>query len=128
MDATASGVAGEAPALYDISSISNSDLKQIIPIAILVIGLLLALVLRSLVAPLYLIASVGISYLAALGLSVLLFIKLGDSRRPGLLPAVPDVHLPAGARRGLQHPGDDQDQGGGAQAAAARGSVPRASA
>jgi RND superfamily putative drug exporter len=77
--ANASGVAGEAPALYDISSISSSDLKRIIPIAILVIGLLLALVLRSLVAPLYLIASVGVSYLAALGLSVLLFIKLGNS-------------------------------------------------
>jgi len=77
--ATASGVAGEAPVLYDISSISNSDLKKIIPVAILVIGLLLAIVLRSLVAPLYLIASVGISYLAALGLSVLLFIKIGGS-------------------------------------------------
>ncbi len=77
--ASDSGVAGEAPALYDISSISNSDLKRIIPIAILVIGLLLALVLRSLVAPLYLIASVGVSYLAALGLSVLLFIELGNS-------------------------------------------------
>src|SRR5215469_8067843 len=75
--ATDSGVAGEAPALYDISSISNSDLKHIIPIAILVIGLLLAIVLRSLVAPLYLIASVGVSYLAALGLSVLLFITIG---------------------------------------------------
>jgi putative drug exporter of the RND superfamily len=77
--ANASGVAGEAPAIYDINSISNSDLKKIIPVAILVIGLLLALVLRSLIAPLYLIASVGISYLAALGLSVLLFIKLGGS-------------------------------------------------
>jgi putative drug exporter of the RND superfamily len=75
--ATASGVAGQAPALYDISSISTSDLKHIIPIAILAIGILLALVLRSLVAPLYLIASVGISYLAALGLSVLVFIKIG---------------------------------------------------
>ena len=77
--ATASGVAGEAPALYDISTISGSDLKRIIPVAILVIGLLLALVLRSLVAPLYLIASVGVSYLAALGLSVLLFVKLRGS-------------------------------------------------
>jgi len=77
--ATASGVAGEAPALYDISSISTSDLKLIIPIAIAAIGLLLALVLRSLVAPLYLIASVGVSYLAALGLSVLVFIKAGHS-------------------------------------------------
>ena len=77
--ATASGVAGEAPALKDISSISTSDLKHIIPIAILAIGILLALVLRSLVAPLYLIASVGVSYLAALGLSVLIFIKAGGS-------------------------------------------------
>jgi putative drug exporter of the RND superfamily len=77
--AVASGVGGEAPALHDISSISVSDLKHIIPVAILAIGILLALVLRSLVAPLYLIASVGISYLAALGLSVLLFIKLGGS-------------------------------------------------
>jgi RND superfamily putative drug exporter len=74
-----SAVGGQAPALYDISSISNSDLIRVIPIAILAIGMLLALVLRSLVAPLYLIASVGLSYLAALGLSVLLFIDIGGS-------------------------------------------------
>ena len=77
--AAQSAVGGEAPALYDISAVSNSDLVKVIPIAIVVIGILLALVLRSLVAPLYLIASVGLSYLAALGLSVLLFIKLGNS-------------------------------------------------
>jgi RND superfamily putative drug exporter len=77
--ASDSALGGEAPALYDISSISNSDLKRIIPIAIVAIGILLALVLRSLVAPLYLIASVGISYLAALGLSVLVFIEIGHS-------------------------------------------------
>ena len=106
-----SAVGGEAPALYDISAVSNSDLTRIIPIAIVVIGILLALVLRSLVAPLYLIASVGLSYLAALGLCVLLFIKIGGSERDRLLPAVPDVHLPARARRGLQHPGHDADHG-----------------
>ncbi|HEY2305346.1 MAG TPA: MMPL family transporter [Streptosporangiaceae bacterium] len=77
--ASDSALGGEAPALYDISSISNSDLKHIIPYAIIAIGILLALVLRSLVAPLYLIASVGISYLAALGLSVLIFIEIGNS-------------------------------------------------
>jgi RND superfamily putative drug exporter len=77
--AIASGVAGEAAALNDISSISTSDLKHIIPVAILAIGILLALVLRSLVAPLYLIASVGLSYLAALGLAVIVFIKIGHS-------------------------------------------------
>ena len=79
ISAADSGVGGEAPALYDISSISNSDLVRVIPIAILAIGILLALVLRSLIAPLYLIASVGLSYLAALGLAVLLFVEIGNS-------------------------------------------------
>ena len=62
-----------------MSSISDSDLSRVIPVAILVIGVLLALVMRSLVAPLYLIASVGLSYLAAMGLAVLLFIDIGGS-------------------------------------------------
>ena len=79
LHATDSGVTGEAPALYDISSISNSDLAHVIPIAIIVIGVLLALVMRSLVAPLYLIASVALSYFAALGLAVIMFIELGGS-------------------------------------------------
>jgi putative drug exporter of the RND superfamily len=79
LHATDSGVTGEAPALYDISTISNSDLAHVIPIAIIVIGVLLALVMRSLVAPLYLIASVAISYFAALGLAVIIFIELGHS-------------------------------------------------
>jgi RND superfamily putative drug exporter len=79
LHATDSGVTGEAPALYDISSISNSDLAHVIPIAIIVIGVLLALVMRSLVAPLYLIASVALSYFAALGLAVIVFIEIGGS-------------------------------------------------
>ena len=56
--ATDSGVAGQAPAPDDVSTISDRDLKRIVPIAVLVIGIMLALVLRSLVAPLYLLASV----------------------------------------------------------------------
>jgi len=79
LHATEYGVAGEAPAIYDINSISNSDLAHVIPIAIIVIGVLLALVMRSLVAPLYLIASVALSYFAALGLAVLIFIELGNA-------------------------------------------------
>jgi RND superfamily putative drug exporter len=77
--AVANGVAGEAPALYDISATSDSDLIHIIPLAVIAIAILLALVLRSLVAPLYLIASVVLSYLAALGLACLVFIELGHS-------------------------------------------------
>jgi RND superfamily putative drug exporter len=88
------GVGGQAPATYDISTISNSDLATVIPIAIVVIGLLLALVMRSLVAPLYLIVSVGLSYLAALGLSVLVFIKIaGDGGLVFFLPFLMFVFL-----------------------------------
>jgi RND superfamily putative drug exporter len=79
LHATAMGVGGEAPAFYDISQISNSDLAHVIPIAIVVIGVLLALVMRSLVAPIYLILSVALSYFAALGLAVIVFIWLGNS-------------------------------------------------
>jgi putative drug exporter of the RND superfamily len=74
-----SGVAGEAAALYDVSSTSNRDLFHVIPVAIAAIAVLLALVLRSVVAPLYLILSVALSYLAALGVSTLVFIDLGGS-------------------------------------------------
>jgi RND superfamily putative drug exporter len=77
--ASASGVAGEAAAIYDVSHISDGDLRHIIPIAVLAIGLVLAIVLRSLIAPIYLILSVVLSYLASLGISVILFIRFGTS-------------------------------------------------
>ena len=83
--ATGYGVAGDAPALYDVSRASDTDLLHIFPVAIAVIGILLALVMRSLVAPVYLIASVAISYLAAFGLSVLLF---QDASGAGGLPFI----------------------------------------
>jgi RND superfamily putative drug exporter len=79
LHATDYGVGGEAPAFYDISSISDSDLAHVLPIAIVVIGLLLIMVMRSLIAPIYLIASVALSFFAALGLSVVLFMKLGGA-------------------------------------------------
>jgi putative drug exporter of the RND superfamily len=85
--ATAYGVAGAVPAGYDLSQASDADLLRVFPVAIIVIGLLLALVLRSLIAPLYLIASVVISYLAAWGLSVLLFQDAASAG--GLYHAVP---------------------------------------
>ncbi|MHB8312830.1 MAG: MMPL family transporter, partial [Candidatus Dormibacteria bacterium] len=77
--AVADGVAGEAAALADVSALSNQDLLHVVPLAALAIAVLLGLVLRSLVAPLYLIASVIISYLAALGAAVLVFADLGGA-------------------------------------------------
>ena len=94
LGATAYGVGGEAPAFYDISHISDSDLVHVVPVAIIVIGLLLCLVIRSLVAPLYLIASVALSYFAALGLASLLFIKLGgESGLTFILPFLMFIFL-----------------------------------
>jgi RND superfamily putative drug exporter len=80
--AAQSGVAGQAASVYDVSRISSTDLKHVIPLVLVVIALLLVALLRSLVAPLYLIASVGLSYLAALGFAVLAFVVIGGS--PGI--------------------------------------------
>jgi RND superfamily putative drug exporter len=75
--ATSNGVDGNAAGASDVGALSNHDLGMIIPIVMLVLGLLLAIVLRSLIAPLYLVASVALSYLASLGLCVLVFVVLG---------------------------------------------------
>jgi RND superfamily putative drug exporter len=85
--ASAYGVVGAVTAGYDLSQVSDADLLRVFPVAIIIIGLLLALVLRSLIAPLYLIASVVLSYLAAWGLSVLLF--QDAARAGGLYHAIP---------------------------------------
>jgi RND superfamily putative drug exporter len=73
------GVAGDSPSLYDVQSASHGDLLRLIPVAVVVIGLLLALLLRSAVAPLYLVVSVALSYLASLGASVLVFQVFGGN-------------------------------------------------
>ena len=73
------GIASSNAFAYDITQISNSDLERIIPIVGLMIALLLALVLRSLIAPLYLVASVALSFLAAWGLVAIIFVHLGVS-------------------------------------------------
>jgi RND superfamily putative drug exporter len=75
--AQASGFYGQVAFAYDVSDISSRDLARIIPIVAILIAILLALVLRSLIAPLYLVASIVLSYFAALGITALVFVKLG---------------------------------------------------
>jgi putative drug exporter of the RND superfamily len=72
-----SGVLGLDAASYDIEDYSTADLQAVAPVVLGAIGLLLVLLLRSLVAPIYLIATVGLSYLAALGFATLVFVRLG---------------------------------------------------
>jgi RND superfamily putative drug exporter len=75
--AEAQGVFGIQPFAYDVDQLSSSDLWHIIPVVALLIAILLAIVMRSLVAPLYLVTSVLLSYLAALGLTALIFVHFG---------------------------------------------------
>jgi len=75
--AKATGLLGNLEFSYDIRQISGSDLQRIIPIVAILIAILLAAVMRSAVAPLYLVASVVISYFGALGLTGIIFVRLG---------------------------------------------------
>jgi putative drug exporter of the RND superfamily len=75
--AEAQGVFGIQPFAYDVNKLSSSDLWHIIPVVAVLIAILLAIVMRSLVAPLYLVTSVLLSYLAALGLTALIFVHFG---------------------------------------------------
>jgi putative drug exporter of the RND superfamily len=80
-------VGGGSAIQYDFDEAINSDLRLIVPVALLVIAIILAILLRALVAPLVLIASVVLSFLCTLGLSIL-FIReiVGD---PGLDASIP---------------------------------------
>jgi RND superfamily putative drug exporter len=61
---------------YDVNQTTNNDMKKIIPVVLLVIAILLAILLRSLVAPWYLVATVALSFLASMGFATLLFVGI----------------------------------------------------
>jgi putative drug exporter of the RND superfamily len=81
---------------YDYDQTIQDDLKLIVPVALAVIAVILALLLWSLVAPLVLIASVIISFFCTLGLS-LLFIRfvIGDPGIDASLPTFAFIFLVA---------------------------------
>ena len=85
--ATRNGVTGEAAGAADVSAVSGRDVVRVVPVVLLLLTLLLALGLRSLIAPLYLVASVALSYLGSLGLAVLIFQVVAGE--PGVNFALP---------------------------------------
>jgi RND superfamily putative drug exporter len=89
-------VGGGSATQYDFDQAIESDLKLIAPIALLVIGVILAILLRALVAPLVLIASVILSFLCTLGISVL-FIRfvVGDAGFDASIPTFAFIFLVA---------------------------------
>lgn len=80
-------VGGVTAVALDTNTASVHDRNLIIPLVLVVILAVLMLLLRSIVAPLILISTVVISYLAALGVSALVFNHLFGF--PGADPSVP---------------------------------------
>jgi RND superfamily putative drug exporter len=66
-------VGGLTAVYVDIQAIMNRDYSLVFPIAAALVWVILALLLRSLVAPWYLMASVGLGFAATLGATAILF-------------------------------------------------------
>ncbi|MDX6375599.1 MAG: putative drug exporter of the superfamily [Nocardioidaceae bacterium] len=86
-DGTEALVGGNTSVFVDFQAAMNRDYAVVFPVAAIVIAIILALLLRSLVAPWYLMASVGLGFGATLGATALLFQSIkGD---PGLIFILP---------------------------------------
>ncbi|WP_329316789.1 MMPL family transporter (plasmid) [Streptomyces sp. NBC_01278] len=86
---TAAHVGGTAAVFADISAAVYHDLTIVFPVAAVLIALILLLLLRSLLAPMALLLSVGLGFAATLGAATLLFQHtLG---RPGVSFTLPLV-------------------------------------
>ncbi|QIG45023.1 MMPL family transporter [Nocardioides anomalus] len=86
-DGTEALVGGTTSIFVDFQAAMNRDYSVVFPVAALIIAVILALLLRSLVAPWYLMASVGLGFGATLGATSLVFQNLlGDSGLIFLLP------------------------------------------
>lgn len=69
-------VGGDTAVSYDTDQANDRDRLFIIPMILLTIGVILGLLLRSLVAPLYLLGTIVLSYVATLGLTTWLFLNV----------------------------------------------------
>jgi RND superfamily putative drug exporter len=85
--AEASGMAGQDASFADIAAVSTTSTATVVPVVLVLILVLLAVLLRSLVPPLYLALTVGLSYVASLGFAMIAFVHLGGAG--GLLFALP---------------------------------------
>lgn len=82
-------VGGKTAVLADIEDAVGHDYRLVFPIAALAIMLILGLLLRSVVAPLYLMLAVGLGFAATLGSAVWLFQNVKGEE--GLLFSLPIV-------------------------------------
>jgi putative drug exporter of the RND superfamily len=80
-------VGGPTAEEYDLRRSAARDNRLIVPIALVVVFLILAALLRAITAPLVLIATVIVSYFAALGIGAFFFDVVFDF--PGMAPDLP---------------------------------------
>src|SRR5207248_1207775 len=82
-------VGGTASVFADVSSSISKDLRLIFPVAAILILLILIAMLRSVVAPLYLLAAVGLEFAGTLGAAIVVFQHAGG--QPGVAFTLPLV-------------------------------------
>lgn len=80
-------VGGMTSAIADMQTVTNRDLSVIFPVAAVFIFVILAVLLRSLVAPVLLLLCVSLGYVATLGATVFIFQKIGGDA--GLISFIP---------------------------------------
>jgi putative drug exporter of the RND superfamily len=89
-------IAGQTAEQYDTRNVTDNDAKIVIPVIIVMIALLLFFYLRSLVAMVYLMATVLLSYFSALGLGwLVLHYLLGFDAIQGFIPLYSFVFIVA---------------------------------
>ena len=88
-DGTEAHVGGTAAIFTDVADAVDHDLKIVFPVAAALIALILLMLLRSLLAPVILMISVGLGFAATLGASALMFQHLLD--KPGVNFTLPLV-------------------------------------
>jgi RND superfamily putative drug exporter len=82
-------VGGSSSVFADIRDANTRDLSVIFPIAGVLIAVILGLLLRSLIAPIYLMLAVVLGFFSTLGATVIAFQGIGD--RPGLTFSLPII-------------------------------------
>jgi RND superfamily putative drug exporter len=80
-------VGGNTSAFADVRDAINKDQKLIFPIAALLVGAILILLLRSIAVPLFVMMGVALGFVATLGASVIAFQDIGG--KPGLFFQLP---------------------------------------
>jgi len=81
LPAGATALVGSGSAVQeDFNVAAERDLRVIVPVALLVITVILGILLQAIVAPLVLIATVVMSFLGTLGLSIFFFIEVQGGR------------------------------------------------